>query len=495
MTESGFDWLGLLWALGVLAALAIALGATAPLNVGGAGHGRRWRRVALVVGAVILTLAANMALYRRDAHLDVTRERAFTPSAETARFVAALDRDVELTYFYQKQNQGGAAAKTVLEILARSNAHLKLRTVDPDQNPGLANRLGMRVYNTALITVGERRIEVTSTDDREIVLGIVRLLRTDERPLCFATGHGQYDIDNFEFHTHFEGSHAHSHDAQGMALVQMEQHGLGRLKRALEKLGYASRKVNLALEPAVPRECALWVEANPRHRMGPPELSALGAYLDAGGAMLWLLEPDYEVDAGVAALLGRAGIEVRPGVIVDSAKHYYTDEQMVAVTQYANHPSVQALGLSFFPGARPLAPVTAPGVKSVVLFATSATATVIERTGSRAAPLAKGVQPLAIASEGPGVKPGTTFRVLVAGDADFASNSFFPYLANADLVLGLVAWTKGEARGPAMKPPVEVLPTVVLTNDQMRGIFIVTVAMLPGLIAAFGAWVWWRRRW
>jgi hypothetical protein len=494
MSEAGFSWGGLVWAIGVIAVLAAALAFAARINLAGAGRRGALLRAALVAGAVALTLAANIALYKRDAHLDVTRERAFTPSEAARQLVTGLDRDVEITYFYQKQNAAGAAAKTVLEILARSSPRLHLRTIDPDQNPGLANRLGMRVYNTALIVAGDKRLEVTSTDDREIALGIVRLLRSDDRPVCFATGHGQYDIDNFEFHTHFEGSHAHSHDAQGLALVQMEQHGLGRLKRALEKLGYATRKVNLALTPAVPDACALWVEANPRHRMGPPELAALTRYLDGGGPMLWLLEPDFDVDADLAALFARAGIEVRPGIIVDKASHYYTDAQMVAVTQYANHPALQALGLSFFPGARPLAPVAADGMRTTVLFATSADADVIARRGGSGLPLAHGVQALALASEGKG-RDGKPFRFVVVGDADFASNSFFPYLANADLALGLVAWAKGEARGPAMTPPVEVLPTVVLTNEQMRGIFIATVLVLPGAIAALGTWVWWRRRW
>ena len=85
--------------------------------------------------------------------------------------------------------------------------------------------------------------------------------------------------------------------------------------------------------------------------------------------------------------------------------------------------------------------------------------------------------------------------MIVVGDADFASNSFFPYLANSDIVLGrTVAWLTREERAPAMKPPVEVLPTVSLTGEQMRGIFIVTVLLMPGLIAFAGGAMWWWRR-
>jgi len=41
---------------------------------------------------------------------------------------------------------------------------------------------------------------------------------------------------------------------------------------------------------------------------------------------------------------------------------------------------------------------------------------------------------------------------------------------------------------------VEVLPTVTLTGQQTRGIFIVTVLLMPGLIAFAGGIMWWRRR-
>jgi ABC-type uncharacterized transport system involved in gliding motility auxiliary subunit len=83
---------------------------------------------------------------------------------------------------------------------------------------------------------------------------------------------------------------------------------------------------------------------------------------------------------------------------------------------------------------------------------------------------------------------------VVAGDADFASNSFFPYMSNSDLVLAMLAWLLREERAPTLKPPVEVLPTVVLTNRQFRGVFAVTVLLIPGLVLGAGAVVLWRRR-
>ena len=73
-----------LWSVGCLAAFLVLFAAALRLRVYGAGW-RRWvLRLGLVAGALAATLAANVAVYRHDAHLDFTHEKAFTPSPEAS---------------------------------------------------------------------------------------------------------------------------------------------------------------------------------------------------------------------------------------------------------------------------------------------------------------------------------------------------------------------------------------------------------------------------
>jgi hypothetical protein len=501
MSEAA-QWLDALWFVGCMVALVVLFAAALRLRVYGAGW-RRWAlRLALIVAAGGATLAANVAVYRHDAHLDVTRERAFTPSREAQEVVRSLRQPVELVFFFQKNDPAGRAAVTLLELLGRLNRNLEVEIVDIDRNPALAGRLGVQLYNTAVIRAGGNRVEVVGTDDREIALGILRALRRHQPLVCFATGHGEYDIDNFQFHTHFEGTPGHSHGVgggEGMGLVKMEQHGLGRLRRALEKLGLAMRKVALATGQEVPEECNALVDANPRTPFGPAEADILRRYLQQGGSYMLLVEPDYPVEERLASLLAEAGAEIAQGVIVDPVDHYFTDAEMLAVTRYADHPVTRAQALSIYPGARPVRPAGGGEVRAAALFSSGAQSYVAhDRLSFRedAASAAKGSQPIGVAAEGR--LPGGSerpFRLIVVGDADFASNSFFPYLANSDIVLAAVSWLLHEERLPTMKPPVEVLPQVTLTAAQVRWIFILTVILLPGLVALAGLGVWlWRRR-
>ncbi|HXJ82365.1 MAG TPA: Gldg family protein [Candidatus Methylomirabilis sp.] len=487
------------WFVVVMAALLVLFAAGVRLPVARAGWPRRVARSGVVAGAVLLVLLANIALYRHDLHIDVTRSQAFTPSPEARRVITGLTTDVELTYFYQKQNPAGRAAKRMVEVMGRTSPRLHVRTVDPDQQPGLASRYGVRVYNVAVLEAEGRRVEVVTTEDRDMALGILRLVRGAEKTICFAAGHGEYDINNMEYHTHFEGVHSHSHDAEGIGVVLMEQHGVGRLRRALETLGFATRKIILATAGRVPDDCAALVEANPRTLYAPPEARALEDYLRRGGAALLMYDIEFPVEPSLAALLATAGLRLSDGVVIDPLDHYFTDPQMVAVTRYTAHPITRGLALTFYPGVRPLEPLGAPGVTVTPLFSSSPESYVrpLRDAGAKgAAPGPQGPQVLAVAVEGrwPGAPPETPFRLVVVGDGDFASNSFFPYMSNSDFVLAALAWLLREERAPTMKPPVEVLPTVVLTNRQVREIFAFTVFVLPGLAVLIGGAVWWRRR-
>jgi hypothetical protein len=500
------------WFAGWLIAVAVLfhLGLRVPLQTRFGG----WKSLAfnagVVVTAVAVTVLANAALTLHDRHIDLTRERIYTPSLRALKVVEELKQPVRLTYFYRGQDPDGRRIRDVLDVMARRNALLELRVVDPDKEPAIARSFGVRIYNAGVLEAEDRKLLVQTTDESEIALGIQRVLREKVVTLCFLEGHGELPMDNFEFHTHVEGVASHSHGDASSQYVQMPGHGIGRLRRALEAQGYVARKVILATAPAVPQDCQVLIVANPRTTFLPAESAALEAYLRAGGALLALFDLGFVLEPRLTALMETLGVRLPQEAVIDPLSHYSTDSEMVAITSYGEAPVTRNLSMTFFAGARPLIAATpAAGIEAAPLFASSRdsyTRTVqpagVRDTGA-AVPVANlnpprpGPRMLAVSVEGrlPGASASAPpMRAVIVGDADFASNSFLPYLANGDLALALVRWLVREERATTVASRIPVPPMILLTAAQMRGIFVVVEVLLPLAAFALGAFVWWRRR-
>ena len=151
-----------------------------------------------------------------------------------------------------------------------------------------------------------------------------------------------------------------------------------------------------------------------------------------------------------------------------------------------------------------------PGLVRTPLFSSSRDSYVREAKTVRAAgmepasetpvasqPPAAGPYLLAAAIEGrlPDAAPDSApMRAIVVGDSDFASNSFLPYLANSDLALAMTRWLLREERLTTVPTRIPVPPMIVLSNTQMKVIFLLIALVLPLLAVALGLLTWWRRR-
>jgi hypothetical protein len=501
--------INLLWFAGWLLAVAVlfVLALRLPLQTRLRRWGARLYIAAVVAAAVAVTVLANFSLSLHDVHLDLTREKVFTPSAHALEVVDRLQRPVKLTYFYQGQDQSARRAKEIVEVMGHRNPLLHVRTIDPDRQPTLAQTAGVKVYNAALLEADGRRILVRGTDENEIAIGIQRVLRERVVNICYIEGHNEFPIDNYEFHTHFEGSLAHSHNESDSAVVQMAGHGIGRMRRALEGLGYDVRKITLAGRDAIPGDCAVTVDAGPRTTYLPAESAALEAYLRQGGSLLLMYDLGFVLEPRLEKLMLTLGVRFQQAVIVDPQSHYSTDPEMVAVTAYERHPITKNVAFTFYPGVRPLELLPpAAGIRTFALISSSAesytkpVAAVAQRQlAPERPPAAVQGKPqahaFAAAIEGTLPLPDSRpFRAVVIGDSDFASNSFLPYMSNSDLALSMVRWLAREENNTAIASRIPVPAMILLTKRQMQEIFLVVEVLLPLLVIALGAVIWWRRR-
>ena len=82
-------------------------------------------------------------------------------------------------------------------------------------------------------------------------------------------------------------------------------------------------------------------------------------------------------------------------------------------------------------------------------------------------------------------------RLVVVGDADFASDAYLDLLGNRDLALNAIAWLAGEealtgVRTKRVPEVVRPLSPLVLTERQAQAVFATSVLIEPGLVLGVG---------
>jgi ABC-type uncharacterized transport system involved in gliding motility auxiliary subunit len=84
-------------------------------------------------------------------------------------------------------------------------------------------------------------------------------------------------------------------------------------------------------------------------------------------------------------------------------------------------------------------------------------------------------------------------RLVVVGDSDFATNSFFHIMGNGALFLNAVNYLAAQENLIGLQPRTAELPRINLTNRQMKATFVLSVLLVPALLALIGTVVWWRQ--
>jgi ABC-type uncharacterized transport system involved in gliding motility auxiliary subunit len=279
-------------------------------------------------------------------------------------------------------------------------------------------------------------------------------------------------------------------------------------------MNYTVEKVSLVKTGTSLSRCTVLVVAGPRSELLGTEVEQIRAYGAQGGNILFMLEPF--VKTGLEPLLPEYGVQAEDDIIIDEARHFWADPSAPAVTDYDKHQITRDLPLSFFPGARSLAPTAqrVPGTSAAPL-ASSSRSSFGETTQERAEFVQgkdiEGPLTLAVAvsrrlealrmdddpKDAAGrhkEDKGRKARVVIIGDSDFATNSFFHVMGNGKFFLNAMNYLAAQENLIGVEPRTFDVPRVNMTNRQMKGTFFLVVVFIPALFAIVGMVVWWRQR-
>jgi ABC-type uncharacterized transport system involved in gliding motility auxiliary subunit len=483
---------------------------------------RRRGEVALftigVVGVLVMTAYLSTRFSWR---FDLTEAGLHSLSAQTSTMLRRLDRPVRVVFFHDPLMR---ETVELYELMAEQSDQLTVEFHDPTLNPARARMMGVQFAGTAVMESGERRLLVHGATETDIANGILRVSLGGKQRVCFVDGHGEADPFSRQSHDHMETAAGadHSHGL-GAQYVLNERHGLAKAREGLETLGYEVRALSLTQGDGSAAGCAVLVFAGPKVALLDSEIAAVRAYLAAGGNAFFMLDPF--VPTGLEPVLAEYGVVADEAIVIDDARHYWTDVTAPAVTSYNNHPVTRELPLTFYPGARSFSPTAErvpgtnvmpvvnsskssfgetdaeraefdegrdlPGPRTLMVVARRRPLPADDVVATRLGPEGENV-PAARASP-PSDVTGDS-RIAVVGDSDFATNSFFHFLGNGNLFLNTVNYLAAQENLIGIEPRTHDLPKLSVTNRQMKGTFVLSMVLVPAVLAIIGTAVWWRQR-
>ena len=120
----------------------------------------------------------------------------------------------------------------------------------------------------------------------------------------------------------------------------------------LRRQGIIPRGLSLGSDARIPDNTSALVIAGPRVEMLPGEVQIIREWVERGGNLLWLMDPDE--DSGLGLLETDLGVQRVPGIIVDPTTQLFGIDQpdMAIVSAYPFHPITQDFDLlTVFPQA------------------------------------------------------------------------------------------------------------------------------------------------
>jgi hypothetical protein len=192
----------------------------------------------------------------------------------------------------------------------------------------------------------------------------------------------------------------------------------------------------------------------------------------------------------LARLLDPFAVRFLPAALLDPDQR---EPGVLTAGEYAPHPILESLQARriqvIFPGVgEVVVGGSRPGLQTTALLRSGRRTRVAQHPDLEARPRSLGA---AVERDR---KPGPPTRVVVLGDADFASNRTFDYLGNGDLFMNTVQWLADRESWIELRPRSVTSRTVSLSRQQGRALMVAVVGLLPLGVVLAGLATWWRRR-
>jgi len=428
--------------------------------------------------ALLIALVALLAFVAQEYRVerDITQNGRNTVSQQTREVLTKLAGPVKMTTYATRQDVRGDLRKQVQDFLApyqRIKPDISISFIDPREEPKLVQAAGIRVNGESVIEYNQKSEHLTDYNEQSFVNALMRLARSSDRLVMALEGHGERRLD-------------------GVA-----NHDLGEFGKQLTSKGFKTSSLNLAVAQEVPANASILVIANPQVDLQPAEVQKIKQYLQKGGNLLWLIDP--EPLRGLQPISELLGIVLGPGTVVDPDAARLNASPAVAIAaSYGRHAITDNFRLNtIFPFARQVGVNDGNGwrVTRLIEVAPRGWIEMSKLDGKLSFDKSRDIPgPVNIAVALERNVNDRAQRVVVIGNGSFLANTFVGNGGNLDLGINIFNWLAGDDALIAIQPRPSLDSNLEFGRSVQYLILFGFLIFLPLAFITTGVLIWWRRR-
>ena len=291
--------------------------------------------VALAVACVGF---ANYAGNERSERIDLRTVRDLLPGEQTLQMARNVSAPVKVSLFFPPANDVAEQIEPYFDALAAASDQVTLQRLDRDMHPVQAKELRARKNGTIVISQGDTHESLqldTDPDkarrklkklDHDFQAKLAKVSR-EPRVAYFTVGHGERSTS-----------------------PRAGEVGFKLVKEVLQQLNYKVKKLGLndGLSNAVPEDATVVFVAGPDVAMLGAERDALIRYVQEGGALVLLLDPEQERPLEMEPLLEALSLTRSRTTLAHETKFVTmkkatSDRAFLATNRFTSHDSTPVL--------------------------------------------------------------------------------------------------------------------------------------------------------
>jgi ABC-type uncharacterized transport system involved in gliding motility auxiliary subunit len=456
------------------------------------GRQAKYGSNALVLSIAFLGILVviNFLAYKNTKRWDLTEDQSNTLAKETVDVLKSLPDKVVAKAFFTTNSSVASSkdnAKNLLDKYVYDGAgKFQYEFIDPNKDPVTAQQAGITQDGTIVLYMGSTKQPVSTISETDLTGAMVRLMNPGTHVVYFLTGHGEYPTT---------GSADQSYT---------------QLATDLQAKNYKVATLNLLAVLQIPQDASVIVVDGPKKPLTDAEVSSLDTYIKNGGSVIIMEDPSIDTQFGDLPdplsndLNQNYGITLGNNLVVDVYGYQAFQNPYFAIGyQYATHVITSKMNTqgTGFQNARSVSANDANGsdyskTELILTVDQSWGETDMASVQNDTVKLDQGVDlagPVSLAV----VATGNTnnSRLVVFGDSDFATNAYYSFYGNSDMIVNSIDWAAKEENLISLTPKTTVQRTLVQPQTYTMGLILLgTLIILPGIVLVGGVGMWVARR-